>query len=371
VAQYNILKNGSITRSTKREYCGEASSGSRFWIMAVVGFPISALLFTSPYSIACTHYFLAPSASVNTSDVGTVTESSVSHSSVFAAAFGFQAAGSSIITVRTYDGPTGTILSEDSFDVNVKEEGGTEHDANSGRIFAGGIGTDSEGYPRFMLRVYDAESGRFLWEGQLNLLKAEEGGISRAQFTALSNDRTKIQTLSGSQAPFQIFFSLRAVNSVTGALLWHEQFASGSLDRRKGRGVAFEMPVMRPRDEPMERLFDLTVRAYDRTTGTLLWEDSFEQLDRLEELPTVRPYSQAIPSRVLLQREKPSNIASIVLRTFAGRKFPLHCQPTVVENDRTKVRDGLALRRRSFVESSDEEEFHVPYSCQIVLPDNV
>ena len=27
-----------------------------------------------------------------------------------------------------------------------------------------------------MLRVYDAETGRFLWEGQLNLLKLGEGG---------------------------------------------------------------------------------------------------------------------------------------------------------------------------------------------------
>ena len=107
------------------------------------------------------------------------------HSEVLAAGFGFQAAGSSMITVRTYDAPTGAILSEDSFDVNVKEEGVAEHDGNKGRIFAGGIGTDSKGKSVFMLRVYDAETGRFLWEGQLNLLKLGEGGMTRAGATII------------------------------------------------------------------------------------------------------------------------------------------------------------------------------------------
>jgi len=88
-----------------------------------------------------------------------------------------------MITVRTYDALSGAILSEDSFDVNVKEEGSAEHDGNRGRIFAGGIGTDSKGKSAFMLRVYDAETGRFLWEGQLNLLKVGEGGPTRASAT--------------------------------------------------------------------------------------------------------------------------------------------------------------------------------------------
>ena len=89
-----------------------------------------------------------------------VAQAPADHSDVLAAGFGFQAAGSSMITVRTYDAPTGAILSEDSFDVNVKEEGAAEHDENKGRIFAGGIGTDSKGKSVFMLRVYDAETGQ-------------------------------------------------------------------------------------------------------------------------------------------------------------------------------------------------------------------
>jgi outer membrane protein assembly factor BamB len=268
--------------------------------MALAVLPVVAVLLIDTHSIAGFYHFFPTPGSDNKIEINTAPQSSASHSSVLAAAFGFQAAESSIITVRTYDGPTGAILSEDSFDVNIKEERGVEHDVNKGRIFAGGIGTDAEGQARFMLRVYDAETGRFLWEGQLNLLKTGEGGMTKAQITARSNDPTKIRTLSDKQAPFQILFSLRAVNPTTGALLWQDQFAPGSSrERRKGSVVGFEMPAMRPTDQPVERIFDLSVRAYDRTSETLLWEDSFQQLDRLEdpaEKPSSDAYPQAIPS---------------------------------------------------------------------------
>lgn len=299
VAQNTLRKKdlGSITGSTRRECRKRSSRRPSRWRIMQVALSIGALLLVDTYSIAGSYYSVAAPGSANKIDIGTKAQSSISHSSVLAAAFGFQAAGSSIITVRTYDGPTGAILSEDSFDVNIKEEGATEHDANRGRIFAGGIGTDPEGRSRFMLRVYDADTGRFLWEGQLNLLKTGERGTTKAQFAIRSNDPARVQTLSDKQAPFQIFFSLRALNSVTGALLWQDQFASGSSEKSNGSGVAFKVPATRPIDEPKERIFDLIVRAYDRTTGTLLWEDSFDQLDRLEE-PAVEPYSDAYPQAI-------------------------------------------------------------------------
>lgn len=228
-----------------------------------------------------------------------VAQAPADHAQVLVAGFGFQAAGFSMITVRTYDAPTGAILSEDSFDVSVKEEGAAEHDENKGRIFAGGIGADAKGKSAFMLRVYDAESGRFLWEGQLNLLKLGEGGRMRARATIIPSHPSVVQASASTAKPVQTFFSVRAVNPITGGLVWQDQFAPGMRKRARVAGVSFNGLSIKPVSDSIGHIFDLVVRTYDRTSGTLLWEDSFEKLDRIEEPvtePETRAYPQAIPS---------------------------------------------------------------------------
>ena len=272
--------------------------------------PVAVILFASTYSAAAPFHFPMETWPVIEMEAVALTQSPTAHPAVLAAAFGFQAAGSSTITVRTYDAPTGAILSEDSFDVNVKEEGVAEHDENRGRIFAGGIGTDAEGKSNFMLRVYDAETGRFLWEGQLNLLKLGEGGMTRASAALIPNSHVVVQPAATVQKPLQTLFSVRAVNPTTGGLVWQDQFAPGSRNRAKGEGVLFDMPRMRPIHEEIGHIFDLVVRTYDRTSGTLLWEDSFEQLDRIEEPagePEIHAYPQAIPSWIPIGVEGATN----------------------------------------------------------------
>ena len=273
--------------------------GARERRLAVILWSTGALLLFSTLSSAAPSYFSAGSEGTSGFSGKVVAQAPADHSDVLAAGFGFQAAGLSMITVRTYDALSGAILSEDSFDVNVKEEGAAEHDGNRGRIFAGGIGTDSKGKSAFMLRVYDAETGRFLWEGQLNLLKVGEGGPTRASATIIPSG-TSVQKVSvSSTTPLQILFSVRAVNPFTGGLVWQDQFAPGVRKRARIEGVLFGGLFVRPVGDPIGHIFDLVVRTYDRTSGTLLWEDSFEQLDRIEEPstePELRAYPQAIPS---------------------------------------------------------------------------
>lgn len=222
------------------------------------------------------------------------------HSTVLAAGFGFQAAGSSMITIRTYDAPTGAILSEDSFDVNVKEEGAAEHDGNSGRIFAGGMGTESKGKSVFMLRVYDAETGRFLWEGQLNVLKGGEGGMTKTSAMVTPRNQSMVPTSGSPSKDLQTLFSVRAVNPVTGGLVWQDQFAPGIRKRAAVEGVMLDTPTVKPVGDPIGHIFDLVVRTYDRVSGTLLWEDSFEQLDRIEDLPNGSEDHDAHPQAIPL-----------------------------------------------------------------------
>jgi hypothetical protein len=259
---------------------------------------VVAILLASTGSIAAPYHLSSQTFLATQVGVLPTAQPPVDHSEVLAAGFGFQAVESSMITIRTYDAPTGAILSEDSFDVNVKEEGAVEHDANKGRIFAGGIGTDPKGKSTFMLRVYDAETGRFLWEGQLNLLKIGEGGTTRASATITPSSHSVVQISDSTHKPLQTLFSVRAVNPVTGGLVWQDQFAPGSRKRARVEGVLFGAPSVTPVSDPIGHIFDLVVRTYDRTTGTLLWEDSFEQLDRIEEPVTEsqnHPHPQAIP----------------------------------------------------------------------------
>ncbi len=273
------------------------SSVSRGRIAASVATLWIALIFSSNSALAAPYCHRQEVLSVCEANTHILTQSFGPHSSVLAAAFGFQAAGSSTITVRTYDAPTGSILSEESFDVNVKEEGAAEYDAHRGRIFAGGIGTDPEGKSRFMLRVYDAETGRFLWEGQLNLLKSPEGGMTRAVAVLVPNKQAMIQTASEVPASFKTLFSVQAVNPTTGRIVWQDQFAPGGRKRVKGEGVLFNLPIVRSMQEPVEHVFDLVVRTYEPMSGTLIWEDSFEQLDRIDD-PAIDPEDNALPQAI-------------------------------------------------------------------------
>lgn len=290
---------GSVLGTRQCERRGEIGRGIPKRRSALTLGSTVVFLFVSSLSSAAPYHF--PSSNEVAPDHrGKVTaKAPADHSDVLAAGFGFQAAGSSMITIRTYDAPTGAILSEDSFDVNVKEEGAAVHDENKGRIFAGGIGTDSAGKSTFMLRVYDAETGRFLWEGQLNLLKVGEGRTTGVCATIIPSRPSASQVSASNPKPLQTLFSVRAVNPATGGLVWQDQFAPGVRKRARLEGVSLGGPFVRLVSDPIGHIFDLVVRTYDPTSGALLWEDSFEQLDRIEE-PSTEPetnaYPQAIPS---------------------------------------------------------------------------
>lgn len=222
---------------------------------------------------------------------------SYGHPEVLAAGFGFQAAGSSIIMVRTYDASTGVILSDDSFDLSIKEEGGEAATEQSGRIFAGGIGVDQNGKSKFMLSVYDAETGKFLWEGQLNLMSVGDESVVKVRASVTPICHSAFLAACGAPKAYDTLFSIRAVNPVTGGLVWQDQFAPGG--RRQGRadGVSIGTAHLKPTPTPIAHIFDLLVRIYDHRSGVLLWEDSFEQLDQVEEssrVPETNSYLQAI-----------------------------------------------------------------------------
>ena len=82
---------------------------------------------------------------------------------------GYENAERSSITVKTYDAENGEILSEETYELNVREDAVAGELQPSERVFAGGASPGTDGLSSFKLRVYDAATGKFLWEGFLNL----------------------------------------------------------------------------------------------------------------------------------------------------------------------------------------------------------
>ncbi len=312
-----------MTLHTDRKRCGYRSDKSRraatsiqlshvdIWrSLRLIVWSIVLVTFVPGFSMAAS-YHSTGSGKRDGSIVEPVAQVPGDHSPVLAAGFGVQAAGSSVIMVRTYDVPTGAVLSEDSFDVSVKEEGAAETDGNRGRIFAGGIGVDSQGNSKFMLRVYDAETGRFLWEGQLHLLKVSEGESAKVKATIIPHVSFAVPAADHPPQAFQSLFSVRAVNPLTGNLVWQDQFAPGNRREPARVGVSYRNRSVTAMGQPIGHIFDLVVRTYDRSSGILLWEDSFEEIDHSQDGADSEPETNGYPHAVPFWHPTRANEAGI------------------------------------------------------------
>lgn len=300
----------------KRSQCGNSFQRLLFLL---------ALLFANCFAFGPSIAASCEMPSNSTWDSALVAEppdqQSRTHSEVLAAGFGFQAAGYSMIMVRTYDALTGAILSDDSFDLSVKEDGATGGDERRGRIFAGGIGIDPTGKSKFMLSVYDAETGTFLWEGQLNFLRSGDDGVAKVGAYVTQSSAPAFIRASNPPEALDTFFFLRAVHPITRGLVWQDQFVPGSRRRGRAQGVSIHDTIQVRTSNAISHVFDLVVRTYDRGSGGLLWEDSFEHLDQIEEsmgVPETNGYPQSIPSGAL-----PRSLPAMGLTLPCDRRYDL------------------------------------------------
>jgi hypothetical protein len=192
-----------------------------------------------------------------------------------AAGVGFQNADSSTITVKTYDAESGEVLSDESYELDIKEDGPAVSPQPRERIFAGGIGIGSDGLSDFTLRVYDAVDGRFLWEGRLNL-NVRGQDAETVPVVAHIQPRAAISRISqgSSHRDGQPSFLLRVRNPETGQLVWSDQFStemSSVRAERINRGVVGLEPRA-PRD------VDFRIQMFDEAGQQLLWEDKVTQV---------------------------------------------------------------------------------------------
>ncbi len=210
--------------------------------------------------------------------------------SIVAAGFGYQNGSESMITVKVYDAQSGAILSDDVYELSVKEDNsvGANHRE---RIFAGGVGGGATDLSNFVLRVYDARTGVFQWQGQLNLSPTD--GLKGGKLVGTTVQRratiTRVHTVE--KTLLQPMFILSASDTQTGALLWHDEFFA--MDTRNQRVPTLAKPAKPAEGAPVVApAVDFKIRMYDLRGQDVMWEDQLFQHEPEEETQE-RPHDQA------------------------------------------------------------------------------
>lgn len=199
---------------------------------------------------------------------------------VVAAGVGYENAETSTITVKTYDAENGAILSDETYELNVREDAVLADSQPRERIFAGGVGPGSDGLSAFTLRVYDAATGRFLWEGLLNLSAGDEesGFTNRVVAHLVAPRATVTQVHSRGAIDSQPQFFLRAIDSATGQLMWTDHFSTetGRLARPERVGRAAVGQTEGEGVTVLSQQIEFRIRMTDDRGRKILWEDTIE-----------------------------------------------------------------------------------------------
>jgi hypothetical protein len=204
-------------------------------------------------------------------------ETTAENSMIVAAGFGYQIGPVSVIAVKVYDAESGATLSDEVYELAVKENdsGGT----NKGpRIFAGGVGLGATDLSNFVLRVYDANTGAFQWEGRLNLVPPDRKRGLQVSATA-PRRATVMKTQAVSAATEQPVFLLRALDATTGLSVWEDEFTAAHTRIPKVQ------PITRRSTEPTgistesSHTFDFRIRMYDPSGKRILWEDLLSRVE--------------------------------------------------------------------------------------------
>jgi TolB-like protein len=192
-----------------------------------------------------------------------------------AAGLGYQDADTSSITVKTYDAESGLVLSAETYELDIKDDGPSLSHPRT-RIFAGGVGVGEDGLSVFMIRVYDAASGYFLWEGHLNLGVSKNSDVTAYPVVAQVQPRAVVMRVSGKTETTtgQPYFVLRAVDPETGRLIWADKFSADASNVKVERISRSVIGMM----EEVPRKIDFRIKMPDEAGRQLLWEDTIEPI---------------------------------------------------------------------------------------------
>ena len=181
--------------------------------------------------------------------------------------------------MKTYDAEDGTILSEDTYELNVREDAVSADSRPRERIFAGGVGPGADGLSEFTLRVYDAATGRFLWEGLLNLsVSNQESGSTHRVVARLAPQATVTQVHSRGAIDGQPQFFLRAVDPATGQLVWTDQFSAVSGRFARAERISRAAVGQTEESAASSQQIEFRIRMFNDGDRQILWEDTIEPI---------------------------------------------------------------------------------------------
>jgi hypothetical protein len=202
---------------------------------------------------------------------------------IVAAGFGYQNGAESTITVKVYDPASGEVLSEDVYELSVKEDNRGGSNGSESRIFAGGVGLGATDLSGFALRVYDAKTGEFQWTGQLNLTPSD-GSEAGRMISTVTPRRATITKIHGVDTTARYpLFVLRAVDTTTGGIIWEDAFSADGAGAAPARQIAAR-PAAPEGDALQVDTFDFRIRMFDRSGRTVLWEDQVFQQQADEDI---------------------------------------------------------------------------------------
>lgn len=195
---------------------------------------------------------------------------------VVAAGIGYENTETSKLRVKTYDAESGEILTDETFDLDVREDAVSMDSAPRERIFAGGVGPGGDGLSSFTLRAYDAATGNFLWEGLLNLTAGnhEAGSPYQVVVHLVASQATVTRIRNQETVDGQPQFFLRAVDSTTGQLAWTDHFSAGVFARTEhvNRAVVGQTEEVATPSQQIE----FRIRMMDSQGRQVKWEDTIE-----------------------------------------------------------------------------------------------
>lgn len=201
--------------------------------------------------------------------------------SIVAAGFGYQIGSVSTITVKVYDAASGAVLSDETYELNVKEGNNGRSNPLQARIFAGGVGLGAADLSNFVLRVYDAKTGKFQWEGQLNLTPSVGSGAGQTVSTVVPRQATITKIHAAEAAIQQPMFLLRALDASTGGLVWEDEFSADGIGSARAQQIGSRLAGFDGLATEAHT-FDFRIRMFGRSRQAVLWEDQVSQQDAEE-----------------------------------------------------------------------------------------
>ncbi|HSF69705.1 MAG TPA: hypothetical protein VLA47_04950 [Nitrospira sp.] len=202
---------------------------------------------------------------------------------IVAAGFGYQIGDLSAITVRVYDAMSGEVLSDELYELSVDEGNSTGLNSSQQRIFAGGVGLGATDLSNFMLRVYDARTGAFQWEGQLNLTPRGGSGAGQLVSTVVPRHAMVTRIHAAEPSIHQPVFVLRALDAATGGLVWEDEFSTDGIGIGRGQHLVIRPIGLDRTSMEAFNTFDFRIRMWDRNRQVILWEDRISHQEVEEE----------------------------------------------------------------------------------------